>query len=63
MDPVRAKEIYRPAENRTHGRPVNMQPRYKSVIIALLRGLQSANELYRLSDRRMSTKFSTNFCG
>jgi transcriptional regulator of NAD metabolism len=27
-----------------------------------LRGLQSASELYRLSDRHLSTKFSANFC-
>jgi hypothetical protein len=29
----------------------------------ILRGLQSASELYRLSDRHLSTKFSANFCG
>jgi hypothetical protein len=28
-----------------------------------LRGPQSASELYRLSDRHLSTKFSANFCG
>jgi hypothetical protein len=28
-----------------------------------LRGLQSASELYRLSDRHLSAKFSANFCG
>jgi hypothetical protein len=31
-------------------------------IIAILRGLQSASELYRLRDRHLSTKFSANFC-
>jgi hypothetical protein len=28
-----------------------------------LRGLYSASELYRLSDRHLSAKFSANFCG
>jgi hypothetical protein len=28
-----------------------------------LRGPQSASELYRLSERHLSTKFSANFCG
>jgi hypothetical protein len=28
-----------------------------------LRGLQSASELYRLSDRHLSTKCSANICG
>jgi hypothetical protein len=28
-----------------------------------LRGPWSASELYRLSDRHLSTKFSANFCG
>jgi hypothetical protein len=28
-----------------------------------LRGLQSANELYRLNDRHLSAKFNANFCG
>jgi hypothetical protein len=28
-----------------------------------LRGLESANELYRLSDRHWSADFGTNFCG
>jgi hypothetical protein len=29
----------------------------------ILRGLQSASEIYRLSDRHLLTKFNTNFCG
>jgi hypothetical protein len=29
----------------------------------ILRGPWSASELYRLSDRYLSTKFSANFCG
>jgi hypothetical protein len=28
-----------------------------------LRGLQSASELCRLSDRRLLAKFNANFCG
>jgi hypothetical protein len=28
-----------------------------------LRGPQSASELYGLSDRQLSAKFSANFCG
>jgi hypothetical protein len=28
-----------------------------------LRGLQSASEIYRLSDRHLSAKCSANFCG
>jgi hypothetical protein len=35
-------------------------PHYPKLV---LRGLQSASELYRLSDRHLSTKFSANFCG
>jgi hypothetical protein len=30
---------------------------------AILRGLQSASELYRLSDYHLLAKFSATFCG
>jgi hypothetical protein len=33
------------------------------LVINKLRGLESASELYRLSDRHLLTKFSANFCG
>jgi hypothetical protein len=35
----------------------------KSKYYIRLRGPYSASELYRLSDRHLSTKFSANFCG
>jgi hypothetical protein len=36
---------------------------YNMVYTKNLRGPYSASELYRLSDRHLSTKFSANFCG
>jgi hypothetical protein len=33
------------------------------IVIKKLRGLWSASEIYRLSDRHLLVKFSANFCG
>jgi hypothetical protein len=42
---------------------VTKLPGYKKRNKNKLRGLQSASELYRLSDRHLLPEFSANFCG
>jgi hypothetical protein len=45
---------------------IGVGPRYEFLPVSpsnKLRGLQFASELYRLSDRHLSAKFSANFCG